>query len=662
MNNRSQSMPESFRVAEMGCVPIGSEAEARLHALWESAPGWRGWFSTVDHKEIGLRYLVTAFIFLLMGGVEALIMRVQLARPDQTLLTPEQYSQLFTMHGVTMIFLYSLPILSGFSNYLWPLMLGARDMAFPRLNALSYWIFLFAGIFLYSSFPMGQAPNAGWFNYVPFAGLEYNSGPNIDVYALGMVLLGISTTIGSINFIVTLFRMRAPGMSIDRVPIFVWGTLTASAANIFAVPSVSLAFFLLWLDRQMGSHFFDVVNGGKPLLWQHLFWMFGHPWVYAVVLPAMGIVSDALPTFCRRPLVGYSAVALSTMATMLLGFGVWIHHMFATGLPTLALSFFGAASMVISIPSAVAVFAWIATIWLGRPKFNTPFLFFTGFVILFVIGGFSGVMTAAVPLDFQLNETYFIVAHLHYVLLGINVFPVIGGIYYWFPKFFGRMMDERLGKWSFWVMFIGFNAGFFPMHVAGLLGMPRRIYTYAPNMGWNSVNMITSIGSFVFATGILLFLVNVIVSLKRGEVAGRNPWNAPTLEWAVASPPPPYNFAVIPWVASRHPLWEDKLAEGAGRSSTEQGYLLMEGREALGTTPLDARPDIVLKMPDDSYTPFLVGLFSALIFVGMLLHWPTFTTLAAVACSLTLVIWMWPLNALVQPVTDINADKGASHG
>ncbi|MGZ5000365.1 MAG: cbb3-type cytochrome c oxidase subunit I, partial [Methylomonas sp.] len=297
MPHAAKITPEPVRVAEMGSAPVGSTAEARLHELWESAPGWRGWFSTVDHKEIGLLYLYTAFFFLLLGGVEALIIRVQLARPDQTLLTPEQYNQLFTMHGVTMIFLYSLPILSGFSNYLWPLMLGARDMAFPRLNALSYWIFLFAGIFLYSSFPMGQAPNAGWFNYVPVSGLEYNGGPNIDVYALGMVLLGISTTVGSINFVVTLFRMRAPGMSIDRLPIFVWGTLSASVANIFAVPSVSLAFFLLWLDRQMSSHFFDVVNGGKPLLWQHLFWMFGHPWVYVVVLPAMGIVSDALPTF-----------------------------------------------------------------------------------------------------------------------------------------------------------------------------------------------------------------------------------------------------------------------------------------------------------------------------------------------------------------------------
>jgi cytochrome c oxidase subunit 1/cytochrome c oxidase subunit I+III len=664
MTDAAESSPNlNFtRVPEVGCAPIGSAAEIRLAQLWESAPGWRGWLSTVDHKEIGLRYLVTAFIFLLMGGIEALIMRVQLASPNQTLLTPEQYSQLFTMHGVTMIFLYSLPILSGFSNYLWPLMLGSRDMAFPRLNALSYWIFLFAGIFLYSSFPLGEAPNAGWFNYVPFSGLEYNTGPNIDVYALGMVLLGISTTVGAINFVVTLFRMRAPGMSIERVPILVWGTLTASVANIFAIPSVSLAFFLLWLDRQVGTHFFDVVNGGKPLLWQHLFWMFGHPWVYAVVLPAMGIVSDALPTFCRRPLVGYSAVALSTMATMLLGFGVWIHHMFATGLPTLALSFFGAASMVISIPSAVAVFAWIATIWLGRPVFNTPFLFFAGFVLLFVIGGLSGVMTAAVPLDFQLNETYFIVAHLHYVLLGINVFPVIGGIYYWFPKFFGRMMNETLGKWSFWVMFIGFNLGFFPMHVAGLLGMPRRIYTYAPNMGWSTVNMVTSVGSFVFAAGILIFLVNIVVSLKRGALAAPNPWDAPTLEWATPSPPPAYNFAVIPFIASRHPLWEDRLDEGAGRSSLERGYLLMEGRETIGTTPLDAIPDIILKMPEDSYTPFFVGLFSALAFTGLLLHWGGFTVLMALACSLSLIVWMWPRTALVQRAPYIKQDTGAVHG
>lgn len=664
MNDAVESPPDRTlaRVPEVGSAPPGSDAERRLFELWESAPGWRGWLSTVDHKAIGLRYLFTSFGFLLIGGIEALIMRVQLAGPDQTLLTPDQYNQLFTMHGVTMIFLYALPVLSGFSNYLWPLLLGSRDMAFPRLNALSYWLYLFAGVFLYASFPLGEAPNAGWFNYVPLAGLEFNTGPNIDVYALGMVLLGISTTVGSINFIVTLFRMRAPGMSIDKVPILVWGTLTASVANVFAVPSVSLAFFLLWLDRHTHTHFFDVINGGKPMLWQHLFWMFGHPWVYVIVLPAMGIVSDALPTFCRRPLVGYAAVALSTMATMLLGFGVWIHHMFATGLPTLALSFFGATSLAISIPSGVAVFAWIATIWLGRPVFSTPFLFFAGFVLLFVIGGLSGVMTAAVPLDLQLNDTYFVVAHLHYVLLGINVFPVVGGIYYWFPKFFGRMMNETWGKWSFWVMFIGFNLGFFPMHLAGLLGMPRRIYTYAPNMGWNTINLVTSIGSFIFAAGILIFLINFVISLKRGAVAGANPWDGPTLEWAVPSPPPAYNFAVIPFVASRHPLWEGRLDAEGKRSHLQEGYLLMEGRETLGTTPLDAHPDIILKMPEDTYTPLLLALFSALGFAGLLLDWNRFAFLMTVAAGLSLAVWMWPRHSLVQRVPDGHLIRETGHG
>ncbi len=357
----------------------------------------------------------------------------------------------------------------------------------------------------------------------------------------------------------------------------------------------------------------------------------------------MGLVSDGLPVFCRRPLVGYAAVALSTVATMLIGFEVWVHHMFATGLPSLALSFFGAASMVISIPSAVATFAWIATIWLGRPVFKTPFLFFAGFVLLFVMGGVSGVMTAAVPLDLQLNNTYFIVAHLHYVLLGINVFPVVGGIYYWFPKFTGRLMDETLGKWSFWVMFVGFNLGFFPMHIAGLMGMPRRIYTYAPDMGWNTVNMLSSIGSFIFAVGILVFLVNLLISLKRGALSGENPWDAPTLEWATPSPPPPYNFAVIPQIASRHPLWEDRIPENETRSNLTEGYLLAEGRETIGTTPIDAAPQVVFKMPEDSYAPFSLALFCALMFVGLLLQAWDYAALAALLTAASIIAWVWPL-------------------
>jgi cytochrome c oxidase subunit I len=624
----------------------------QLEGIWETTPGIAGWFASVDHKEIGIRYIVTAFAFLGLGGIEALIMRLQLAGPNEHLLTPEQYDQLFSTHGMTMIFLYALPILSGFSNYLWPLILGARDMAFPRVNALSYWLYLAAGLFMYAGFAIGAGPNDGWFNYVPYANREYNPGLNMDFYSLGMIFLGISTTVGSVNFVVTFLRLRAPGMSINRVPVMIWGTLTASAANILVVPSVSLAFFLLWMDRNYGTHFFDVANGGQPLLWQHLFWIFGHPWVYALVLPAMGMVSDGLPVFCRRPLVAYTAVVLATLATMTLGFGVWVHHMFATGLPNLALSFFSGVSIIITIPSAVAVFAWTATIWTGRPVITAAFLFFASTIVLFVIGGVSGFMTGSVPVDWQLNDTYFVVAHIHYVLIGINVFPVVGALYFWFPKMTGRLLDEKLGAWNFWTMFVGFNLAFLPMHLTGLLGMPRRIYTYPAGIGWSTLNMITSIGAFVFATGMLLTFINVLVSLRQGKPAGANPWDAATLEWAVPSPPPPYNFAVIPIVASRHPLWESRLQESQGESSIDRGLVLDHERETLATTPLDAEPDAILKMPFDSPAPFVLTLGATSFFVGLLLHdhfWPLALTGALVSAA-AILIWLWPERQLGQTV------------
>jgi len=632
-------------VTAVGARPALAE---KLRRIWETPSGIAGWISTVDHKQIGIRYIITAFAFLIIGGVEALIFRLQLAGPNLHLLTPEQYDQLFTMHGMTMIFLYAGPVLSGFSNYLWPLLLGARDMALPRLNALSYWIYLCAGIFLYIAFAFGFGPNDGWFNYVPVAARAYDGGPNIDFYSLGMILLGLSTTVGAINFVVTFLRLRAPGMSINRVPILVWGTLTASAANIFAIPAVSLAFFLLWMDRNAGTHFFDVATGGQPLLWQHLFWMFGHPWVYAIVLPAMGMVSDGLPVFCRRPLVGYTPVALATVATMVLGFGVWVHHMFATGLPSVSLSFFSAASIIIAVPSAVGVFAWIATIWAGKPVFTTAFMFFASFIVLFTIGGVSGYMTGALPVDWQLTDTYFVVAHIHYVLIGINVFPVVGATYFWFPKFTGRMMDERLGRWNFWTMFIGFNLGFFPMHISGLLGMPRRVYTFADGMGWDWLNLITTVGSFVFAVGVLLFVINILVSQRRGRAAGNNPWDAPTLEWATTSPPPPYNFVVIPTVASRHPLWEDRLDESDGlvRSDLKDGLALDRGRESIGTTALDAQLDVILKMPKDSFVPIILALTLTTIFTGLVLHLWWLAIVGAVATGADIIAWLWPDPAL----------------
>lgn len=633
---------EFTRMPEIVEADYGSTVADRLEKTWKTEPGIYGWLATVDHKIIGIRYLVTAFIFLVIGGLEALFMRIQLGGPEQHFLTAEQYNQLFTMHGMTMIFLYALPILSGFSNYLWPLLLGSRDMALPRLNAFSYWVYLFSGMFMYASFFVGHTPDAGWFNYVPYTSRDYDPGQGMDIYALGMVFFGISTTAGAINFIVTLLMTKAPGMSINRIPIMIWGTLTASVGNLFAVPAVSLAFFLLWMDRQFGTQFYEAHGGGQPLLWQHLFWMFGHPWVYAIVLPAMGMVSDALPVFCRRPLVGYTVVALSTVLTMFIGFGVWVHHMFATGLPALSTSFFSAASMVIVIPSGVAVFAWLATIFTGRPVFKTPFYFFAGFVFLFTLGGVSGFMTAAVPLDWQLTDTYFVVAHLHYVLLGINVFPVIGGMYFWFPKFTGRMMNERLGKWNFWVLFIGFNAAFFPMHLTGLLGMPRRIYTYPADMGWDSLNLVTSIGAFVFAFGVLMFLYNLLISLRRGAVAGDNPWDAPTLEWSTPSPPPAFNFVTIPTIATRHPLWEDRLDDSDERSHLKQGMLLDEGRETIGTSAVDARPHVILKMPGDSILPLLNTLAMTAFFTASLLRQWWVVSLAGLTLLLTAVIWLWP--------------------
>ena len=648
------ALRQDYRVPAIAVAGYDSPLATRLEAIWRTPPGWRGVLSSVDHKTIGIRYFVTAFAFLILGGLEALAMRLQLAGPQLRLLTPEQYDQLFTMHGISMIFLYAGPVLSGFSNYLWPLLLGSRDMAFPRVNALSYWTYLFAGLFIYASFLVGAAPNAGWFNYVPIASREFNPGPNIDFYALGMIFLGFSTTVGSVNFIVTLLRTRAPGMSLNRLPILVWGTMTASIANVLVVPCVSLAFLLLWFDRQLGTQFFDPRGGGQPLLWQHLFWMFGHPWVYAVVLPAMGFVSDGLPTFCRRPLVGYTLVALSTVGTMALGFGVWLHHMFATGLPAMALSFFSGASIIIALPSAVAVFAWLATIASGRPVFTTAFLFFSSFIVLFVIGGVSGFMTASVPVDWQLTQTYFVVAHLHYVLIGINVFPVAGGIYYWFPKVTGRLLDERLGRWNFWTMFVGFNAAFFPMHIAGLMGMPRRIYTYPANVGWSAVNLITSIGSLAFAVGILLLLLNIAVSLRRGARAGANPWDAPTLEWSTPSPPPQYNFVVIPTIASRHPLWEEQLGEvePQRRSRLDQGYVLDQGRETLGTTALDAEPDVILKMPSDSYVPLAFALAMTVSFVGLLIQHPVVACVGVFLLAAALVAWLWPERQLAQTAAE----------
>jgi cytochrome c oxidase subunit I len=628
-------------------VPVADAPVESLERIWETPPGLYGVLATVDHKEIGKRYLVTAFVFLLVGGIEAGIMRMQLAQPNQHLVSPGVYDQLFTMHGMTMIFWYASPILSGFSNYIWPLMIGSRDMAFPRVNALSYWTFLLSGLFLYTSPFLGQAPNAGWFAYAPFTLPAYNPGLNMDFYALGLIFLTISTTVGAINFVGTIMAMRCPGMSLNRMPIFLYGTLTASVSAIFALPALTVACVFLFLERRFGFHFFDATQGGSPLLWQHLFWMFGHPWVYIVVLPAMGMVSEIIPVFSRRPLVAPTFVAMATIATGIIGFGVWVHHMFATGLPTMATSFFAGASNIIAIPSAIAVFAWIATVWSGRPVFKTPMLFALGFIVLFVIGGVSGVVTAAVPYDWQVTDTYFIVAHIHYVLVGINVFPVLAAFYYWLPKITGRMMDERLGQWNFWTMFIGMNLAFFPMHIAGILGMPRRIYTYPADAGWTTVNVITSWGALLFALGVLLFLLNLVRSLRTGAPAGPNPWGAATLEWSTASPPPPYNFAVIPSVASRDPLWETGPTNGNGtRSRVFEGPVLNAGRDTPSTTPLSADEIVIQRMPEDTILPLCLALAMAAVAYGLVFGQWWLTILGALGVLATALAWLWPQSPL----------------
>ncbi len=610
----------------------------RLTYLWETPKTLWGELTTVDHKKLGMRYLVTSLVFLLAGGIEALIMRLQLAQPDGRLLGPEAYDQFYSMHGVTMIYWYAAPILSGFSVYMVPLLIGARDMAFPRANAFSYWIFLFSGIFLYTSLLIGQAPHAGWFAYPPYTEKMYSPALGMDYYAIALVFLTISQTVGGINFLVTIFRHRAPGMSVNRMPLFLYSTSTNSVLSILAMPTLCVACVFLLLDRNWNMHFFDVTHGGSTLLWQQLFWFFAHPWVYIIFLPATGMISMLLPVFCRRPIVGYAYVAIATVLTGAFGFGVWMHHMFATGEPSMSMTYFSAASMMISLFSTIQVFAWIATLWGGRPVLNTSMCFALAFIAVFIIGGLNGTISALIPFDWQLNDSYWIPAHIHYVLVGANLFPVLAGFYYWLPKMTGRMMNERLGMVSFWMTLIGMNATFFPMHFLGLLGMPRRIFTYAPGMGWSGWNMAVTVGAFVLATGIILSIINFLVSAKYGPPAGPNPWNADTLEWSTPSPPPPYGSVHIPTVQSRHPLWDTHDEE----YDPEDARVLDRERMTISTTWLDARPVALAKMPEDSIWPLVLSLAISAIAALVLIRSLWWTLAPIVAGLAVTALWLWP--------------------
>ncbi len=570
--------------------------------------GILGWLTTIDHKRIAVLYGVTTLFFFLVGGVEALLMRTQLARPDNTVLSAYLYNEMFTMHGTTMIFLVVMPAgLGFFSNFVVPLQIGARDVAFPRLNALSYWIFLFGAIVLNIGWFHNLSPDAGWFGYANLTERYYSPGANLDFWSLGLLISGVSSVLSGLNLLTTVINMRAPGMTFMRMPLFVWSVMVMFVLILVAFPPLTVGLIFLVLDRFFDTHFYRVVAGATPLLWQHLFWLFGHPEVYIMVLPAFGIMSEIVPTFSRKPLYGYPAMAYSTALIGFLSYGVWAHHMFAVGMGPVADSAFALTSMLIAIPTGIKIFSWIATMWGGDLKMKTAFLYALAFIVQFTAGGLSGIMHAQPPIDLQQTDSYFVVAHFHYVLFGGSAFALLGGLYYWWPKVTGRLLDERLGKLNFWTMVIGFNLTFFPMHILGAEGMPRRIYHYAPDMGWNLMNLLATIGAFTMAFSALILLINMLKSIRGGELSGPDPWDGRNLEWKVPSPPPEYNFREIPLVRARDQFWHDKYGYegGATPAAPAPAHPLEEGG--------------AIHMPAPSIYPILIAAGLTMGVVGMML-------------------------------------------
>jgi len=523
------------------------------------------WVVTVDHKRLGVMYVVSGLAFLLVAGLEASTMRLQLVWSGLHVVPPGTFNRLFTMHGTTMVFLVGIPIVFGFANYLVPLMIGARDLAFPRLNAFGFWAFLFGGLLLHFSFVGGEglygggsAPDVGWFAYAPLTGRAFSPGNSTDYWNLSILVMGFGTVATSINLIVTTLAMRCPGMTLGRLPVYVWMMLVVSGMTVIALPPLSAAQIMLLLDRFLGAHFFDTQAGGSAVMWQHFFWFFGHPEVYILMVPGFAFVSEIIPVFSRKVIFGYPMVVAASMAIGLLSMSVWAHHMFAVGMGSPLNAAFAASTMLIAVPTGIKIFNWVATMYGGRIRFATPMLFACAFLFQFLCAGLTGIMLAVVPFNWQVTDTYFVVAHFHYVLVGGLVFTIFGAIYYWFPKVTGRLLSERLGRWHFWLFVVGFNVTFLPMHWLGMIGMPRRIYTYPADRGWEFWNVVASLGVLFQAAAILVFLVNVVLALRRGERAGDDPWDAWTLEWATASPPPPYNFETVPVVGSRRPLWDLK--------------------------------------------------------------------------------------------------------
>jgi cytochrome c oxidase subunit I+III len=608
----------------------------RLDRTWREPKGFWGWFSHVHHTSIGKRFMVTAFVFFALGGILAVVMRLQLARPNGHVLGPDKYNEFFTMHGSNMMFLFAVPMMfEALAVYFVPLMVGARNIAFPRLNAYSYYMYLFGGIFLWVMFLLNTGPDMGWFAYVPLSGPEYTPGKRADTWAQMITFTELSALCVAVEILVTVFKMRAPGMSLNRIPMFVWSQLVVAFSVIFAMPSIMLSSTMLILDRLVSTHFFNPAEGGDALLYQHLFWFFGHPEVYIIFLPGTGIVSTIVAAFSRRKDFGYTALVLATVATGFLGFGVWVHHMFATPLPQLSLSFFTAASLMIVIPTGVQFFCWMTTLSTGKLFLKLPLLWVFGFFFVFLVGGLTGVMLASVPVDWQVHDTFFVVAHFHYVLIGGAVFPLFGACYYWFPKITGRMLNETLGHIHFWLFFIGFNLTFFPMHMLGLGGMTRRVYTYPAEMQWGNMNTLATIGAMLMGLGVLAFTIDLVMSVKNGAIAGDNPWGAGTLEWATTSPPQSYNFLDLPTVGSRDPLWEDPPDQPVVTGLRE------DVREVLSTKPLDAEPGHRELLPEPSIWPFLAALATTFLFVASIFT-PWGFVWGLVPLTITLIGWFWP--------------------
>jgi cytochrome c oxidase subunit I+III len=633
----------------------GPDGAERLRDAW-AMPRRFGVFTEVNNNHIGLLYVATGFVFFLGAGVLALLMRLQLAAPGATVLDPRTYNQFFTMHGTVMMFLFAVPIVEAIAVLLLPSMLGTRDMPFPRLSSLGYWAYAIGGLLVFSSLFFGVAPDGGWFMYPPLTGRTYSPGINTDVWVLGLGFVEIAAVAAAVELIVGILKTRAPGMTLGTMPIFAWYMLVTAGMIMIGMPAVIAADILLELERLLDMPFYDPTRGGDPLLWQHLFWLFGHPEVYIVFLPAAGVVSMILPTFARARLVGYTWVVLAAVAVGFLSFGLWVHHMFTTGLPLLSLAFFSAASSAIAIPMGIQVFAWLATLWDGRPVLRVPMLFILGFLFIFTIGGLTGVMVAAAAYDWQVHDTYFVVAHFHYVLIGGAVFPVFAALYYWMPAATGRMLSERLGRWAFWLMFVGFNGAFLPMHLTGLRGMPRRVYTYSEQLGVDWLNLNTTVFSFVLGAGVAVALVDVLQSAWSGRRASENPWEAPSLEWMATLLP--HGFRSLVPVTSRYPLWDRdglKADEIEGR-----GYLPdapTREREALVTSPVTAVPEQIIRLPGPGWTAFVAAAATALALAASTVGLPIVAAIAGLVAAAAYLRWLWSLDPAL-PREPADAGRG----